>query len=191
MRKYRKIGIDIDNTMTNISTTLEAMGDFFGTHTPELIEITEYNLSSVFGFHKKVEIDFWNAMNERIIENSILEESRFDKMLGLFTDENTDIYIITSRDVKYYEQTINWLLGNGVFFKDIYFTSGKSKLEVIHNIGLEAIIDDNPDLFYEVQQHKYTRDITVLGQLHRICVDYPYNQNVPCEIRLNRDGEIM
>ena len=168
MRKYRKIGIDIDNTMTNISTTLEAMGDFFGTHTPELTEITEYSLSSVFGFHKKVEIDFWNAMNERIIENSILEESRFDKMLGLFTDENTDIYIITSRDVKYYEQTINWLLGNGVFFKDIYFTSGKSKLEVIHNIGLEAIIDDNPDLFYEVQQHKYTRDITVLGQSHRI-----------------------
>ena len=65
-RSIRKIGIDIDNTLTSLDIVLEAMAEHYKKPIHSVDDVTDYNISSVYGISKEEAFDFWEK-NERWI----------------------------------------------------------------------------------------------------------------------------
>lgn len=180
-RSIKKIGIDIDNTLSSLDVVLEAMAKHYDKPIPEIDDILDYNISSVYGISEEEAVDFW-VKNERWICSEsnkcpILTKAIRDN----FLHDESEIYIITARNGKYQEETAKWLEDNGIKHHMLIMTDGKSKKPIIEHFNLDMMIDDKPDLFYEMKDSDTTM----------VCVDYGYNKSVPCDIRITREGKIL
>lgn len=180
-RSVRKIGIDIDNTLSSLDVVLEAMAKHYNKPIPEIDDILDYNISSVYGISEEEALEFWEK-NERWIctesnKSPILSKTIKDN----FIHDNSEIYIITARNEKYQEETAKWLEENNIKYDMLIMTNGRSKKPIIEHFNLDMMIDDKPDLFYEMEDSDTTM----------VCVDYGYNKGVPCDIRITREGKIL
>lgn len=175
---YKRIGIDLDNTITNLQPTLWEMAKFYRKPVPCVDMITDYNLSSVYGITEEQSRDFWLAKEYDLCAEAELNGLMLDNIFRLFTDHNTEIFVITNRDIKYFDVTKEWLQRHGIPHKELIMTSGISKVDVLHAYEIELMIDDKPLLFKEVAEAGLKTKMA--------CVDYPYNKAVECDIRLNR-----
>lgn len=183
---YKRVGIDIDNTITNLDITLAQMARFYDKPVPTIDMITDFNLSSVYGISVDESREFWREMEHTICDTAEVNHERLDNLYRLFTNHNTDIYIITSRGEEYYDVTKNWLNRNCITHKELIMTGGKSKVDVLRDYDIEVMIDDKSSLFHEVKEAGLK---TLM-----VCIDYPYNQDVSwqdCFVRLSREGLIM
>lgn len=184
---YERILIDIDNTITSLLPTMVEMARYFHRPVPKIEEITDYNLSSVFGIPETEAMTFWQTMEYRLCEHSIVAFERFSNILEQFVGDGTRIYIITNRNEKFREVTEKWLELNNIKYDELHFTSGKSKTELIQELEIDAVVDDKPALFSEVMNIKMGRaeDGLSIYDCDMICVDYPYNRYSPCDIRIS------
>lgn len=173
--RAKRIGIDIDNCLTKIDYVLEVMADYYGKPVPQLEDITDYNLSSVFGVSEADSREFWENTEAELIKNAVPQRGVLDHILATHTDDETEIYIITNRDYKYYDITHKWLRDNGIPFLLLIHTSGESKRDIINKLRLDIMVDDKPSLFEEMR----------LGNTRMVCVDYAYNRHVPCYRRIS------
>lgn len=179
---YKRIGIDIDNTITKLEPTLWELARYYEKLVPTVDTITDYNLSSVFGISESDSKSFWSDREFALCAEAEINEDMVDNIFRNFTDNNTEIYIITNRDIKFYDVTKKWLKRHSIPHKKLIMTSGVSKKQVLKDYGIELMIDDKPLLFEEMNEDKESTD-TVM-----VCVDYPYNKNSPCDIRVDREG---
>lgn len=190
--EYSKIGIDIDNVLTELLPVIEDMALQFGKEVPDLNEIKDYNLSSVFGVEDEVTSSYWKEREGYLIRTSMLALERVNNIYDQFTNDDTEIHIITNRDEKYRGITEQWLYENDIYYHELHMTSGMTKIPLMNKLCLEAMVDDKPSLFHEAYEHKLMRSVTPISQIHMICVDYPYNKDVHCEYRLSsKDGDLI
>ena len=180
-KSIKKIGIDIDNTLSSLDVVLEAMAKHYDKPIPEIDDILDYNISSVYGISEEEAVDFW-VKNERWICSEsnkcpILTKTIRDN----FLHDESEIYIITARHGKYQEETAKWLEENDIKYHMLIMTDRRSKKTIIENFNLDMMIDDKPDLFYEMEDSDTTM----------VCVDYGYNKSVPCDIRITREGKVL
>lgn len=186
---YKRVGIDIDNTITHLmSPTIEIMANYYEKPLPEFEQISDYNLSSVFGVTEEESFDFWNEKEHEIVKKSILNESTLKLIFDTYVSKDTEVYFITNRDHdRYYKDTFRWLVDNKVPFTKLIHTSGKSKVDLLKNLNIEVMVDDKPELFEEVALRKQ------LGKLktRMVCVDYPFNQHSVCDDRISVSGEFI
>lgn len=180
-RSIRKIGIDIDNTLTSLDIVLEAMAEHYKKPVPSVDDVTDYNISSVYGISEEEAFDFWEKNERWICTESnkcpILSKTIRDN----FLHDNSEVYIITARNGKYQEETARWLEENNIKYNMLIMTDGGSKKPIIEHFNLDMMIDDKPDLFYEMKD----------SDTKMVCVDYGYNKGVPCDIRITREGKII
>lgn len=177
---YKRIAIDIDNTLTELDYVLEVMADYYGKEVPTVEMIKDYNLSSVYGISPDEAYSFWIDKELEICEKSVLAEDRVENMLRQFVEFDTEVYIITNRHPRYFNATQKWLIENYIPHKRLIMTGGGSKIDVLNQYDIELLIDDKPSIFYEAVEKGYR------GLM--ICIDYEYNKEVPCDIRLDREG---
>lgn len=180
---YKRVAFDIDGTITSLFPTLWNMAKYFGKPMPELELVTDYNLSSVYGITEKDSMGFWKEMEYSICKNSQADHERLTHMFKQFLDIDSEIYIITSRSEQFREVTEEWLSRNVIPYKELIMTSGKSKVDVLRENEIDLMVDDKPSLFYEAKEAGL--------KTRMVCVDYPYNQSAPCDLRLSRDGMVM
>lgn len=177
---YERVGFDIDNCITNLDLTLEIMADYYNQPTPKIDDITDYNLSSVFGITAEESRVFWEEMEYELCAGAEMNQERLDRLFRLFTHGDTEVYIITNRDIKYYDITKKWLQDNLIPFDKLIMTSGVSKVDVLKRFDIELMVDDKPDLFEEAKAAGLKTKM--------VCIDYPYNRHVDCDMRLSREG---
>lgn len=189
MKSYtcKKLGIDIDNTITSLELTLDEMAKYYEEEPPTVEDIKDFNLSTVFGITSEDSKDFWLEREWYLIENAEVAETRLANMLEMFADNDTEIYIITNRPARFYFETADWLERNAISYKELHVVQ-ESKTQLIKDLELDVMIDDKPDLFYEVQTAKNNGERI---RARMVCIDYEYNKNVPCDIRLGRDGTVI
>lgn len=180
MNKNNVVGIDIDCVLTELQPTMNFMADFFGKEPPSLEDVLDYNLSDTFGIEEKACLSFWKNEEHKICKTSVLSKERYNSILENFTDKESAIVIITSRDKKHTEVTTQWLEENDISYDMLIMTSGECKKPVIESLDIKYMIDDKPDLFYAMEDSK----------TKMICVDYEYNKDVPSDFRMTRDGKV-
>lgn len=180
-KEIKRIGLDLDNTLTKLDIVLEVMAEHYQKPLVSVDNVTDYNISSAYGVSKEESLDFWSKYERWICNKSnkcpILTKTIEDN----FLHEESQIYIITARNSKYQEETAQWLEKNGIKYHMLIMTDGKSKKPIIEHFNLDMMIDDKPDLFYEMEGSK----------TKMVCVDYAYNKDVPCDIRITREGKVL
>lgn len=180
MNKNNVVGVDIDCVLTELQPTMDFMADFFGKESPSLEDVLDYNLSDTFGIEEEECLSFWENEEHEICKNSVLSEDRYQSILKNFTDEDSAIVLVTSRDKKHTEVTSQWLEDNGISYDMLIMTSGECKKPIIETLDMKYMIDDKPDLFHTMNGSK----------TKMICVDYEYNKDVPSDFRMTKCGRV-
>ena len=180
---YRRVGIDIDNTLTLLDSTLLEMSKYYNKPlcTPDMVK--SYNISDIYGIKEPEARKFWKDREYILCQHSEIAKSRVRNIFLEFVRESTKIYIITNRDIKYYLPTLDWLEKHRIPYDELIMTSGNSKIEVLKRHRIDLMIDDKPELFYEARQERIDTKM--------VCVDYEFNKNVPCDIRIDTEGNVI
>lgn len=180
-REIKRIGIDIDNTLSRLDVVLEAMAKYYDKPLAKVEDILDYNLSGVYGIPEDEAISFWKENERWICTKSNLCPIVSKTIRDNFIHDESEIYIITARSGEYQEETAKWLEDNNIKYNMLIMMDGRSKKPIIEHFKLDMMIDDKPDLFYEMEG----------SDTKMVCVDYGYNKDVPCDIRITREGEIL
>ena len=175
------VGIDIDCVLTELKPTMEHMANYFGKPVASFDKITDYNLSEVYDVSENKTLEFWMVEEKYLCETAVPATDRIQKIYDTFVDEETTVVIVTSRHKKYTDVTAKWLEDNGIKHDMLILTSGSCKKPIIEHFEFDYMIDDKPDLFYAMEESDTTM----------VCVDYGYNKDVPCDIRITREGKII
>lgn len=162
---------------------MDMMANFFDVAPHLESDVKSFRLSDSYDVSRKMELEFWKTQEHVLCEQSELAQKRVLTLLDSYTDEDTDIYVVTSRDSIYYEATKKWLDFYDFPYKKLFCIGKNSKFNLIENLEIEAAFEDNPDFFWQWWESDYYKT------LDTYCIDYEYNKNVPCTHRIDRkDG---
>lgn len=180
MSKKCKIGIDIDNVLSNFNE--ELLKEFLN-HDKELrntgiIDENAYITKGMFDWSTEELDDFYNNNIERIAKNlKVIDEA--PEYIKKLKENGYEIYIITARgsflshsaDVMSIEENRNivleWLKKNNINYDKIIF-SPENKLEICLENDIDLMIEDKVDNI-----NKISKKIPV------ICFNVGYNKE--CE----------
>lgn len=185
-RKYDSVLLDIDNTLTDLQPTLDIMAEEFGVDVVTPDDVHSFTLSEAYGVTEELEKGFWLENEYRLSRDSVLELERVEEILKKYTHEDTIIFIATMRPKEMYEVTFNWLRENDIHFDHLICLGRDSKVDYAMHFGIEALFEDNPDFFDEVEEKGLNDEFDLF------VVDYPYNRHIKNAIRLDREtGKVL
>jgi len=150
-----RIGIDIDDTLTDIKEQLtNAAFDYAKTLNKKVenenIEINDiYNdgniYQKIFNFSYDELKYFLGTIQESITNNAIPRKDCVEVIKKLH-EEGNEIYIITARDSEFhedpYQQSMDWLNKNGIYF-DKLIVNARDKKRVCIEENIDILIDDS------------------------------------------------
>lgn len=179
-KKYDSILLDIDNTITEIQPTLDMMANAFNREPVSAEGVLDFKLARVYDLTSEDEESFWNGYEIELAERSELAVERVQNMLDTYTHEETTIFVVTMRRQRSYKATFNWLRANNINFDTLICLGQASKVDYALHFGIEAIFEDNADLFEEIKKKELE------DKFDLFFVDYPYNKTVDNAVRLDR-----
>ena len=179
-KKYDSILLDIDNTITELQPTLDLMAKEFNREPVSAEDVLDFKLARAYNLTSEEEKSFWTGYEIELAERSELAVERVQNMLDTYTHEDTTIFVVTMRPQKSYEATFNWLRANNINFDTLICLGQESKVDYALHFGIEAIFEDNADLFEEVKRKELE------DKFDLFVVDYPYNKTVDNAVRLDR-----
>ena len=185
-KKYNSVLLDIDNTLTDLQPTLDIMAEEFGVEAVTTNDIHSFTLADAYNVTSDQEAEFWIENELRLTQESVLEVERVKRMLDDYTHEDTVIHVVTMRPEEMYEATFHWLRANNIHFDHLICLGQDSKVDYAMHFGIEALFEDNPDFFDEVNEKSLNDEFDLF------VIDYPYNQHVTNAVRLDREtGRVL
>ena len=150
-----RIGIDIDDTMTNIKDKLNAAAMQYAKSLNKDVKNIDYNIVDVynngniyqklFNFNYEELKYFLGTIQEEITDNAIPRENCVEVINKLHNDGN-GIYIITARDKEFHEypylQSKEWLEKNLIYY-DKLIVNARDKGKVCIENNIDLLIDDS------------------------------------------------
>ena len=145
-----KIGIDIDDTMTNTTEILE----FYLKQYDKIVETSDWTK-----WDKSIQRDFFNKNMVSIVTNVKLKKNVKEVLYEL--KNNNTLVLITSRSDRYADNICNltekFIKDNELPFDNIFTCSG-DKVNICMNEHIDILIDDNKYICEKV----YEKGIEVL-----------------------------
>ena len=176
MSKKYKIGIDIDNVLSNFD---EILLEEFLKHDKELrntgiVNNDVYITKGMFDWSKEEQDEFYYNNIERIAKSlEVLKDA--PEYIRKLKEEGNEIYIISGRDNgEYsdpYKMTIDWLNKYNIVYDELILTNANNTLEkakICLENDIDIMIDDSTRILLEV----YNSGITAL------LMDTPYNRKI-------------
>lgn len=149
------IGIDIDNTLTDIEKELfDAANSYTKKLRPSFkyVEQQKYDgftnmadfYSSIFGWNDDEIEHFFRNQRLEVVDNAKPRENA-KEVIQKLKEEGNNIYIITARTTRFddipYERAKNWLDKNGIAY-DKLMVEATDKAKVCYDLNIELFIDD-------------------------------------------------
>lgn len=182
-----KIGVDIDNVLSNFSE--ELLREYI-IHDKEIngngiVNKNEY-IRKKFNWTDEEEKKFYKENIERISTN-LKPIKNCAKYIRKLKERGFEIYIVTGREngdySDPYNMTVNWLKKYNIYYDKIFFVNAKnnhSKTEVCLENNISIMIDDSKRLCLDMIKHGITTFI----------IDTPYNKDVDGSVRVHNWKEI-
>lgn len=150
-----RIGIDIDNTLTDIQNELDNAAYEYAISLNKKINLKDLNLidkknngsiyQKAFGFTYEELKYFLKDIQENITNNATLREGVLEFINKLHL-KGYEIYIISSRDSEFhdnpYKQSEEWLKKNNIHY-DKLIVNARNKGKVCKQEKIDLFIDDN------------------------------------------------
>lgn len=186
VKKYDKILLDIDNTITDLQVTLDLMADELGVERKTVEEAHSFRFAEIYGIDEETEKEFWKENEKKLAVHSELAIERTRNMLDRYTHEDTIIFVVTMRPESLYQVTFDWLRANNIHFNHLICLGTESKIDYAQHFGIKAIFEDNDALFDEVVEKGLDDEFDLF------VVDYPFNEHITVATRLDRNtGEVI
>lgn len=149
------IGIDIDNTLTDIEGALfDAANKYTKEIKPDFKYVKQQKYdgvtnmagfySSIFGWNEEEIMTFFRTKRIEVVDNARPRENA-RKIIQKLKEEGNNIYIITARTKKFddipYERAKRWLDKNGIVY-DKLIVEAIDKAKVCHDLNISLFIDD-------------------------------------------------
>lgn len=189
-----KIGIDIDDTLSNSIEKWIFYADKYEKEFPNVIKVKDKKTQLSNSHNWLEEIYKWNDEDKKrffdIYSNTMLKtvgvKEDAPKIIDKLLEEKHQIYIITSR-YKICENsdaekiTKNWLDKNNIKYNKIFFNASNTKIKICQQEKIDLFIDDN----YEVCKKMIEKNISTL------LMESPYNNIKDDKIkRVNNWNEV-
>ena len=184
-----RVLLDIDNTLTDVSLTLEIMKQHFSVESFTVEQLISYNIGDALDITDEEDKAFWKKYSKYISKLSTQNDNT-RKMIDKIIKPDDNVVIVTARPQSHEKVTVDWLQAHGVRYDNIIFTNGRPKIDYIEQQELNVIIDDNPHVFTDIKfellygSNGFLRNVNKSGTLERYVVDFPYNRNVDSEYRI-------
>lgn len=150
-----RIGIDIDDTMTNIKDKLTNAAIQYAKSLNKDVQNIDYNIVDIynngniyqklFNFNYEELKYFLGTIQEEITDNAIPRENCVEVINKLHNDGN-EIYIITARDKEFHEdpylQSKEFLDKNSIYYDKLIVNSRNKAMACIEN-NIDLLIDDS------------------------------------------------
>ncbi len=160
-----RIGIDIDNTLTDVQKELNNAAYKYATRLNKKINLKDLNLidkkndgniyQKAFGFTYEELKYFLKDIQENITNNAIPREGVLEFISKLHL-EGYEIYIITARDSEFhdnpYKQSEQWLKKNNIYY-DKLIVNARNKGKVCKEEKVDLFIDDNINNCLDVKKY--------------------------------------
>jgi uncharacterized HAD superfamily protein len=162
--KQKRLGLDIDGTVTCPSTFVPYLNESFG-KSISLEDIKEYNLVPLIGISEK---EFWKWMDEneaRIYSNSPL--SKYAKETIRRLDEEFELFYISARRDHLAEITYEWFNTNAIPYRHIELVGKHDKIDAVKEHQVELFFEDNYENACAISEH---------CNIPVILFDTPYNR---------------
>lgn len=191
-----KIGIDIDNTLTEVQEKLNEAAYTYAVSLGKNLEGydklmqdekndgTEYAKRFQFNYE---ELKYFLKDIQENITNNAIPRKNAKEVIDKLKNDGHQIYIITGRDngdySDPYNMTVNWLKKYNIYYDKIFFVNAKnshSKTEVCLENNISIMIDDSKRLCLDMIKHGITTFI----------IDTPYNKDVDGSVRVHNWKEI-
>jgi len=164
MSAKKRIGLDIDGTITSPSTFIPYLNKHFN-KTLTLDDLTEYDLTSVLDITEK---QFWEWMEHH--EGIIYQEAKLapyaENTLHDWTKSHELIYI-TARRNHLADITTNWFTTNAIPFDHIELVGKHDKLDAVREHQLDIFFEDKHDNAVAISEE---------FNIPVILLDTPYNR---------------
>lgn len=163
------IGIDIDNTLTDIEKDLF---DIANKYTKKINPNFEYknpikfdgftNMSTfyinIFGWNTEQVENFFRDERIEVVDKALPRPGVVD-VLKKLKDNGNNIYIVTARTDKYddmpYERAKTWLDKNGIVYYKL-IVGATDKVKVCRELGIDVFIDDQLNNCMKISQSGIT-----------------------------------
>lgn len=194
-KKSSTVILDLDNTITDFQQTLNNMAEILGVEPVRTEDITDYDFMMKYNMTEEEDRIFWRVFEPTLIRNAVLAENRYNYIKDHIIPKNSKIIVITARPENLKYDTERWLANNSVEYDELHLIGhGTNKLVYILKelrIIPDMIIEDKPSIFMDIFLD-LKRFQGYLPSITTVCIDYEYNKNIHCDIRLDRDtGELI
>lgn len=163
MRK--KIGIDIDGTVTSPSSLIPYINKKFERNLT-LDHLTQYDLASLLKIEPKEFQEWYQTVEAEIYENSPIVDGALEVLKKWA--EVADLYFISARPKSVLEVTKAWLVKEGVPHHHIELIGSHHKVETAKRLGVSLFLED---------KHDNAVDISNECGIPVILFSTPYNQD--------------
>jgi uncharacterized HAD superfamily protein len=162
--RKRRLGIDIDGTVTCPSTFIPYLNESFNKNLT-LEDITDYDLLPFLETTEE-ELNRWMEEYEPIIYSRAPLVPHALEVIGEWK-EQYELYYISARGKHLYEITEQWFQKHGVHYHHIELIGSHDKVEAVKKYKIDAFFED-----------KYDNACDIAEQCHIpvILFDTPYNQ---------------
>lgn len=154
-----KIGIDIDDTISNSTQKWMEYAEKYEKEHPEIKKIEKKNtqllnshkwLEELYGWGEEEKDKFFNKYSNLMLKNVEAKENS-SKIINKLKEEGNEIYIITSRfkiceNSEAEKITIEWFEKNNIKYDKIFFNASNTKVQICQKENIDIFIDDS----YEV-----------------------------------------
>ncbi len=144
-----KIGIDVDNTITNTLVTLKKYcAEYNDKVVKRNLKMNEwgFNTSNIFDWNEEENIEFCKKYLESVTLNVTVKENA-SKIIQKLKDEGNYIYIITARNKPDFSDpyllTKNYLDSNNILYDELV-VGCLDKLAFCREHDIEILVDDEP-----------------------------------------------
>ncbi|KAA0549396.1 hypothetical protein FZW96_05650 [Bacillus sp. BGMRC 2118] len=169
--KNRKLGIDIDGTITNPNTFIPYLNKTFKKNLT-MGDIKVYNLATVLGITNE-EFYTWMKEHEPLIYKDAPLVNHAISTLSDWEKQHQLIFI-SARPIDYLDVTNEWFIKNKVPFHHIELIGKHDKLDSVKKHGVEVFFED---------KHDNACDISEECNIPVLLFNTPYNQDpVPSKV---------
>lgn len=161
----KRLGIDIDGTVTRPETILPYINEAFGLSL-SLEDVTDYDLSLLVDIPAAEFAKWWLNIEPKVYENSPLA----DKVKNVLFEweKRHELYFISARSSHLLDVTEEWFKREGLPFHHIELTGSHDKIQMIKKHGLDLFMEDKHDNAVMIHEN---------CQIPVLLFNTPYNQS--------------
>lgn len=147
--KKKIIGIDLDDTITDIQDEMKEYASVFDQENNGhgIVNPNKYLVGEMYNWSDEMKNKFFSTYRKNIIMHARVRQD-VEKIFSKWQSLGYKIIIITARNSKYYDNpyldTYKWLKEHNVPFDELIVES-KNKKEICYRLNIDYFVDDMPN----------------------------------------------